>query len=260
MEKHKTGLVLSGGGTRGFAHLGVQEAMLELGVRPDIIGGVSSGSIAGAFIADGKSPGEAFEVLSSKSLFDFVRIAFPRKGFVRMDAFEKMLRKELKTKKIENLSTPLRIFATNLNKAELEEFNNGDIVNAVIASCSIPILFQPRPVKGQIYVDGGLINNFPVDVFRDRCETLIGVNLTPLGYEKDINNLKKIAERCFHIFVGNQAISKMGLCDFYIEPKEVGTISILSTSHAKELFDYGYKEAMKVLKSNDEKQKSKVES
>jgi NTE family protein len=248
MEKHDLGLVLSGGGARGFAHLGVYEAIKELGLKPAIIGGVSAGSIIGAFIADGKSPAEAFEILTSKSLFNFVKIAFPRKGFVRMDAFEKMLRTELNAKNIENLSIPLKIFATNLNTAELEAFDKGDLVDAIIASSSIPVIFEPRLINKQLYLDGGLINNFPADILREHCKTLIGVNLNPLGYAEDINNLKKIAERCFHIFVRNHASSKMDICDYYIEPPELDKISILNTSHAQEIFDYGYKEAMKVLK------------
>ncbi len=248
MKENNVGLLLSGGGTRGFAHLGVWKAIMEIGIKPDLIAGVSAGSIAGAFMADGQTPHQAFSLLTSKSLFDFVKMGFPRRGFARMDKFEKLLREELQAKNIQDLSLQLKIFATNLNSAELESFEKGDLVDAIIASSSIPVLFEPRNINGQLYLDGGLVNNFPAEVIRGSCKTLIGVNLNPLAYDNDFGSLRKVAERCFHIMVRTHAIRKMHLCDYYIEPQKLDKISILNTSLAKEVFDYGYTEAMKVLK------------
>ncbi len=255
MKEYNVGLLMSGGGTRGFAHLGVCEALSEIGIKPDLIAGVSAGSIVGAFIADGKTPTQAFKLLTSKSLFDFVKMGFPRRGFARMEVFENMLRRELQAKNIEDLSLPLMIFATNLNKAELDLFETGDLVDAIIASSSIPVLFEPRKIKGQMYLDGGLVNTFPAEIIRSHCRTLIGVNLHPLTFEVNFTNLKSIAERCFHILMRNNAANKMDICDYYIEPQELDKVSILNSSQAKEIFDYGYKEALKVLKVNN---KSKV--
>ncbi|MCF8231015.1 MAG: patatin-like phospholipase family protein, partial [Bacteroidales bacterium] len=74
MKKYHLGIVLGGGGARGFAHLGIMEALYEQNIYPDIISGVSAGSIAGVFLADGKSPRETLEILKQKGLFSYSNI------------------------------------------------------------------------------------------------------------------------------------------------------------------------------------------
>src|SRR5690606_16592247 len=137
-NKYKIGLVLSGGGTRGFAHLGALKALKEHNIKPDIIAGVSAGSIVGALYADGEDAEKALKALTSKKLFGFLEFMIPRNGLVKMSGFQKTLRKHLSSEKFEDLKIPLIIFAVNVNKAELERFDKGDLVSAITASSSIP--------------------------------------------------------------------------------------------------------------------------
>ena len=246
-KKYKTGLVLSGGGTRGFAHLGALKALKEHGIEPDIIAGVSAGSIVGALYADGESAEEALKALTSKKLLGFLEFMIPRNGLVKMTGFEKTLRQTLKAKTFEELKIPLIIFATNISTAELTRFDSGELLPAIMASSSIPVVFPPVKIGDQYYLDGGIINNFPAEALRDECETLIGINVNPIGELESIKSLKSVAERSFHIFIRNQASSKESLCDIYIEPPELDKFGLLDVSKAKEVFDLGYKEANKVL-------------
>lgn len=110
-KKYKTGLVLSGGGTRGFAHLGALKALEEHDIKPDLIAGVSAGSIVGALYADGENAEEALKALTSQRLFGFLEFIFPRSGLVKMTGFQKILRNTLKAKKFEDLEIPLYIYA-----------------------------------------------------------------------------------------------------------------------------------------------------
>lgn len=246
-KKYNTGLVLSGGGTRGFAHLGVLKALDEAGIKPDIISGVSAGSIAGALYADGNDPEEVFNELANHKLLDFLELTIPQKGMVNMSGIERTLKKLLKSKTFEELTIPLIIFAVNMNTAEYARFDKGDLISAVKASSSIPVVFPPVKIGDSYYSDGGIINNFPVEVLKDCCKTIIGVNVNPIGKVTKLGSLKQIAERTFHITLRYQASNKEDMCDIYIEPDNLDQYGLLDVSKAKEIFLTGYKEAKAVL-------------
>lgn len=246
-KTYKTGLVLSGGGTRGFAHLGVIKALEEKGLRPDIISGVSAGSIAGALYADGNDPEEIYKQLASHRLLDYLDITIPQKGMVGMSGFEKTLINLLSAKTFEELGIPLIVFAVNMNTAEYTRFDQGDLISAIKASSSIPVVFPPVKIDDYYYLDGGIINNFPIESLIDCCETIIGVNVNPIGKVSRLGNLKQIAERTFHITLRYQASNKEDMCDIYIEPAKLDQYGLLDVSKAKDIFQIGYDEAIKVL-------------
>lgn len=250
-KKYKTGLVLSGGGTRGFAHLGVLKALEEYGIRPDIISGVSAGSIAGALYADGNDPEEAMKILASHRLLDYLEFTIPKNSLVGMKGFEKTLKQILKARTFDELQIPLLVFAVNMNDAEYVCFDQGDLIQAVKASSSIPVIFPPVKIDGVQYLDGGVINNFPVEPLLDICENIIGVNVNPIGHVNSLGNLKKIAERTFHITLRYQASNKEEKCNVYIEPDELDKFGLLDVSKAKEVFTIGYRKAMEVLSKHD---------
>jgi NTE family protein len=250
-KKYKTGLVLSGGGTRGFAHLGVLKALEEHDIRPDIISGVSAGSIAGALYADGNDPEEAMKVLANHRLLDYLAFTIPKNSLVGMKGFEKTLRDILRSRTFEELQIPLLVFAVNMNDAKYERFDKGDLIQAVKASSSIPVIFPPVKIDGNQYLDGGVINNFPVEPLMDVCEKIIGVNVNPIGHVNSLGNLKKIAERTFHITLRYQASNKEEKCHIYIEPDELDQFGLLNVSKAKDIFMIGYKKAMEVLSKQD---------
>lgn len=248
-RKYKTGLVLSGGGTRGFAHLGVIKALEEEGIKPDIVSGVSAGSIVGAFYTDGNSPDEVLELLSSKRIFDYLDFNIPRTGLVRMNGIEKTLRKHLRAKNFEDLNIPLKVFAVNINTAEYTCFDKGNLPLAVKASSSIPIVFPPIEVNGDFYCDGGVMNNFPVESLRDICEKVIGVNVNPMRKRKtDFHNLKQIAERTFQLSVRSHVLGRKDLCDLFIEPDDADNFGLLDLSSGKAIFQVGYEFTKNLLK------------
>jgi NTE family protein len=247
-KKYKTGLVLSGGGTRGFAHLGAIKALQEEGINPDIIVGVSAGSIVGAFIADGHKPDDVLHILAKHKLFHYLEFTIPKTGLVKMSRLEKVFTSELKAKHFEELSIPLLVFAVNMNTAEYTRFDKGELASAITASSSIPIIFPPVKIGKHYFLDGGMINNFPVEVLKDDCETIIGINVNPIGEVEELGNLRDIAERTFHITLRNQAASKEEMCNIYIEPSELYQYGLLDVSKAVEIFELGYAAAKKALK------------
>ena len=138
-KPYKVGLVLSGGGARGFAHAGALKALEEFGIKPDIIAGVSAGSVVTAMYASGMKPEEILRVFSDASFTDFAEIGVPRDGFFSMEGFKKFLRKHIPYENIEQLPLPAVICATDLDNNRPVAFTEGQIFERVAASCSIPI-------------------------------------------------------------------------------------------------------------------------
>jgi len=180
--KHKIGIALSGGGVRGFAHLGVLKALNENNIYPDIISGTSAGALAGLFYADGYSPQESYDIFYDNSLFKFAQLAVPNKGFLSIDKVSKILKKHIRAKTFEDLKLPLIVTASNLNDGEVEYFHSGEIIDKVVASASIPVLFKPTIINDKTYVDGGIFDNLPTTPIKDQCEKLIASHVNPVGY------------------------------------------------------------------------------
>jgi len=244
-----TGIILSGGGARGFAHAGILKALEEAGIRPDVISAVSAGAIVGALYADGHSPDEIFGIFSEgKSIFDYVRVRLPGTGLLRMTGLKENLTRHLGVKKIEELEIPLYIAATNINRGEITYFRSGNILERVMASAAIPVLFDPVTIEGELYADGGILDNFPVTPITERCERLIGVSLNPIHPEDDFDSLFGIAERTFRLSVSSNISPKIELCDMVFEPEELGDFGLLDSSRGEEMFDLGYRTASEKLK------------
>lgn len=246
MKKYKTGIVLSGGGSRGFAHLGVIKALSEKGIKPDIISGASAGAIAGSLIADGKSPDEAFNHIIQKGFFNYTRVRYPRLGFFSLDGLKKQLQKLYSVKKIEDLDIPFFAAVSNFNTGKVEYLNSGPLLKTVIASSSIPIMFKPVKLSNQYYFDGGLLDNLPIKPLIGICDKIIAVNLIPVKKTVKIKGIKHIISRVLDLTVNNNISFVKSECDLFIEPVELMPHAYLSNRKAKEIFNIGYKNVIEM--------------
>ncbi len=249
-KKYKTGLALSGGAARGLAHLGVVKALYEKGIKPDVISGTSAGSVAGAFLADGHDPEKMLDIFLEKKLYQFLGLTFGKLGLLKISGLRDVLKKHLKAKKFEDLEIPLYVACTNLNSGEVEYFSEGDLLERVVASSSIPVLFTPVNMNGSLYADGGILDNLPVTPIRKKCKKLIGVHVNYTGPEKEIDSMIKIAERSFHLSTGARIREVAEECDLFIEPEELKKYGLLDVDKGKKMFEIGYKEAKKKLKES----------
>jgi len=240
VSSYKTGIVLSGGGARGFAHIGVLKALNEAGIFPDIISGVSAGAIVGAFYADGFTPDEILNTFNNNRLFKYFELVFPKKGLMRITGLLRIISEHMKSKTFETLKLPLIISATNLMEGKTEYFDKGDLQKAIIASASIPVIFTPLEIKSNIYVDGGVLCNLPVEPIRKICDIVIGVHVNPVGYQNTFKSLANIAERSFHLSIANSVYHHSKFCDFFIEPKQLSKYGIFEVSKAAVISEIGY--------------------
>ncbi len=250
-KNYKVGIALSGGGVRGLAHLGVLKALNENQIFPDIISGTSAGALAGLFYADGYTPDDAYEIFEDTNLFTFAQISFPRKGLLSMQKVKKILEENIKAERFEDLKKSLYVATSNLNDGIIQYFNSGDIIEKVIASASVPVVFKPVLINGNTYVDGGIFDNLPIDPIQSNCEKLIASHVNPLGKTNELDNIIKIAERTFQLAIGANIKAKKARCDLFIEPEKLINYGILGLSKGKEIFDTGYETTMKILEKNN---------
>jgi NTE family protein len=248
-KQYKIGLVLSGGGARGFAHLGLIQALNEAGIFPDVISGTSAGAIVGVLYADGYTPKEILKLLNSGSRLDFMRPTLPREGLLQIGGIMKILKTSLSAKIFEELKIPLYVAATDLNHGKSVYFSEGELFDPVMASASIPVLFQPVVINNNYFVDGGVMDNLPLRPIENKCKVLIGSFVNPVGFVEKINGLINIAERTFMLSMSKEIIEKARKFDLFIAPPELRNYKILDPEKAEELFLIGYNATKEKLKN-----------
>lgn len=251
-KMYKLGIALSGGGAKGFAHLGVLQAINDRGLHPEVISGTSAGAFAGVLYADGYTPEEIISFFKKKVFREFAEFAIPHGGFFKSDGFRSFLKKHLRAKKFENLKIPLYVVATDIEHGESKAFNSGPLIPAVIASCSVPIVFRPVEIDNRYYVDGGLFKNFPVSTIKNECEKIIGVNVSPITKSEYKSSIKYIAERSFHYMSGSNTLLDRNLCDYLIESSDLFKYSMFDLEHVEEIYRAGYEITMQFMEENRE--------
>ncbi len=175
------GLVLGGGFARGLAHLGVIRAMQELGVPIDAIGGTSMGGMMAAGHAVGLSVDQILRETCARSGKFFRDFTLPLVAVQQGTNFSAVMKEFFGTRQIEDLWMPFYCVSANLNRSEMKVHTQGSLAKAIMATTRAPAIFPPIVYDGELHVDGGLLNNVPVDVMRSYLGsgTVIGVDVSP---------------------------------------------------------------------------------
>jgi NTE family protein len=243
---NKIGVVLSGGGVRGFAHLGLLKVLDELNIKVNAISGVSAGAIFGSLYASGKSPDEILALARNNSYFGFSSLLWRKEGLFSLDAIRQVLLKNIPENSFGSLKIPLFVNATDFLNNKIIFFSEGELVNRVIASASVPVVFEPVTGEKTKLVDGGLLNNFPIEPLMGICDKIVGSHVNKLDTITDIDfRFSKAAmiERSFHMAIANSVYSKAHQCDIFIEP-ELDRFGLINMKGAAEIFEIGYKAAL----------------
>lgn len=247
-NKYKLGLALSGGFIKGFAHLGIVQALFEEGLKPNIISGVSAGALAGAFIADGYEPFKVVEIFQKQKFNQLTSLAMSVSGLLKMDEFVDFIKSHLSTNKIEKLKIPMVISASDLDHGISVQFREGDLTKIISASCCMPILFSPVKIGGVNYVDGGVFKNLPVSPIREECRNVVAVNVSPINAAQYKKNVVSIGVRCYNYLFRANTVHDKEISDLLIEVKNLDVFSNTELEKASEIFDMGYKQGREQLK------------
>lgn len=252
----KIGVVLSGGGIRGVAHLGALKALSDAGVNFCRITGTSAGAIVGALFAEGHDPYEIFRLFQKTRLLRFMRPALRAGGLLSLAHTTNLFREYIPHNSFELLKIPLTITTTNFSTGKLAYFSEGEIIPPLQASSSIPGVFKPVIINDEMYVDGGVLNNFPVEPLLDTCDFIIGSSCNHVPFVSRITNLRKMIQRATLLAITADMRDKRRFCDVLIEPESMGSTHIFDIGKAEELYWVAYETTLQVIKTDEKLQKA----
>ncbi len=238
----RVGVALSGGVAKVVAHVGILRAFEEAGIRVDAVSATSGGSIIGAFYCAGIPLPEMERLAAELSWKKLTRVTIPRLGLLSNEKLERLVTDRLGDIRFEDLKKPLAVIAADLTTGRKAVFTTGRIAPPIRASCSIPQLFPPVSIDGNLYADGGLVEYLPVqslDVFD--CDVRVGVNLGGVRnwHMKDPRNFFEIALRVIGVVSQRNARLSEELADHVVRPNlaEFGPYDL---ERASDLIRVGY--------------------
>jgi NTE family protein len=252
IKKPKIGLVLSGGGAKGFAHIGVLKVLEQAGVKIDYIGGTSMGAVVGGLYASGYSATQIdsiFKTINFDNLLqDFIprtsknfyekrndelyglvlpfykfKIGIPEalsKGMYNFNSLSSLTRSVRHIQDFNELKIPFLCMATNIETGEPVTLNKGNLAYAMIASSAFPSLFSPLEMDGNLIVDGGVANNYPVEEVRKMgADLIIGVDVQEgLLNRTELKDAAKILGQVTTLQSIEKMKAKISATDIYIKP------------------------------------------
>ncbi|MEM9822832.1 MAG: patatin-like phospholipase family protein [Bacteroidota bacterium] len=256
----RIGISFSGGGARAAAHIGFIKALEEQQIKVAAIAGTSGGAIVGAMYAAGLSVDQMLQVAAKGRPLKIFKAGLPITGFTRLDYLAELLKAHLKVDTFEDLSIPLSLVATNLSTGRKAVLNDGALYPAVLASCAIPLVFKPVEIDGHIYVDGGIIDNMPVEPLLHQSDLIIGMNVMPITSQSNgqLDNMLEIGMRVFDISVDNNTKVNYPYCDVVVEAMKALDYHVFNFAAYQELFEIGYQSTLeqmpKIKSAIEEKQ------
>lgn len=252
-EKPEYGIVLSGGGARGLAHVGVLAALEEHGIFPAMVSGSSMGAIVGALYSAGISTGEMLTIAKNRKLYQLFNWNFPKRGgMLSLKILQEVLEKHIPDNSFKSLKKELFISVSNISDGRHEILSNGPLHQAVIASASIPVIFEPQIIHGKTYVDGGLFNDLPVEPIAGKCQKIIASHVNYNGPDPELAGMRAIAERVYRLAIYQHVEKNFDRCDYIIDPPELREHGIFDFKHIDRLFKIGYESGEALVKAMKE--------
>jgi len=244
-----TGLALGGGAVLGAAHVGVLKALQEFDIKVEYIAGTSIGAFVAAFYAFGKSWEDIQEITSELRWIDITAISLSRYGLLSNKKLEELIVEHIGDKNIQDSNIPMAIIATDASNGEKVILNKGSVANAVMASTCIPGVFRPVDYGEKMLLDGGIIENVPVNTVREMgADYVIGVDLnSEYTYEKP-DNILDVLLNSFHFIMKASAALQTENSDLLIKP-DLSKFNRTDMNQVQTLLKKGYEDAKKALKN-----------
>lgn len=280
VKRPKIGLVLSGGGAKGFAHIGVLKVLEEAGIKIDYIGGTSMGSVIGGLYASGYNASQIDSIFkktnfdelindyiprSSKNFygkkndelyaivlpFSNFRVGIPEalsKGMYNYNLLSSLTRNVRHIRDFNKLPTPFLCIGTNIETGEEVLLNKGNLVQAMVASAAFPSLFTPVEIDGNLLVDGGVVNNYPIEEVRKLgADIIIGVDVQDdLMKRKNLKNATRILVQITNLQSIDKMKNKIKNTDVYIKP-DIRDFGVISFDRGEEIIRKGEEAAFAVF-------------
>ena len=277
IPRKKIGLVLSGGGAKGFAHIGVLKVLEKAGVKIDYIGGTSMGAVVGGLYASGYNATQIDSIFEYTDFDELLKDYIPRtsksfyekrndelyaltlpfnnfkigvpialsKGLYNYNLLAKLTNKVRHIRDFNKLPIPFVCIATDIEKGKEVILNSGYLAQAMMASSAFPSLFSPIEIDGKILIDGGVTNNYPVEELRKMgAEIIIGVDVQDdLKDRNNLNEATRILVQITNLDMIAKMKSKIELTNIYLKP-DVADYGVISFSDGKNIIKKGEEAAL----------------
>lgn len=237
----RIGIALGAGSARGFAHIGVLQALEEAGISPSVIAGSSAGSLVGVFYASGFTPWQMQDIALKVRDIDVADLSTGNKrGMISGRSLQRLVNGFVKDVPIEKMPRQFGAVSTDLDTGETVVLRQGDAGTAVMSSCSIPGVFIPSTNNGRELVDGGLTSPLPVKVARQMgADYVIAVDVGTQPGQSQRSGLYEIILQSFEIMVRSIARLEGQTADLLIRP-DTQRFASADFSVRKELIEAGY--------------------
>ena len=256
-DKYKIGLCLSGGAALGFAHIGALKALEENNIHADAVSGASFGAIIGALYSNGYSSEEILTIVKEhklNSVFNILkRSAFSSSGMSSLEKIEDILIKLIPHRTFEGLKKKLYISLVDITVPEWEIVDSGDhLIKSILASMSIPVIFEPEEYDGKILVDGGVMNNLPVEPLVGKCEMIIGIDVQHIGTKNTTFSKIEMGKRYYAAMMKEMQKHRVKECNHHIWFDELDNYTFSDFSKYKKLVNIGYEGTLRYIENNAE--------
>ncbi|MFY8068467.1 MAG: patatin-like phospholipase family protein [Flavobacterium sp.] len=297
LSRPKIGLVLSGGGAKGLAHIGVLKVIDSLGIKVDYISGTSMGAVVGGLYASGYSAHQLDSIFSaidvdallqdytpreSKSFYEkrndeIYALALPfnnfklglpsglSKGLYNFNLISRLTKHVSHVRDFDELPIPFLCIATDLETGEQILLDSGVLAQSIIASGAIPTLYNPVEINGKLHIDGGVVNNYPVEELKNRgVDFIIGVDVQDgLKNREQLKDVTSVLSQLNNFSMIEKMEGKRRMTNIYFKPDTKG-FSVVSFDNGQEIIKKGTEKAIEftnqllTLSSKDKRQNNVV--
>jgi NTE family protein len=237
------GVVLSGGGVKGVGHIGFLQALKEYGIEPKYIAGTSAGALVGALYAAGYDAKEMMQFFKETPLVSWMYYSTSKPGLLDTEKYRVHFEKYLPDNSFEDLNKKLFILTTDIENGKSVIHFKGKLINPLMASCSVPLVFCPVEINGHLHSDGGIMNNFPVEPLIDLgIPKILGsyVCSTMPSDPKNLTSSLKVMFRAFDLSQEALCVHKFARCNFVIAPKDLCQVGFLDSKAVNQAYEIGY--------------------
>lgn len=272
INRPKIGLVLSGGGAKGLAHIGVLKKIDEYGIKIDYIGGTSMGAVVGGLYAAGYSGIQIDSIFAAADYDAIIQDYTPRKskdyferenndryavslpfnkfkigvpislsrGLYNYNLITRLLHDVRHVRDFNKLPIPFVCVATDIETGKEVILNHGFLAQAIVASGALPTLYAPVNIDGKYLIDGGVLNNFPVELVKKMgADLIIGVDVQyELKKRDELDDATKLLSQISNLQMIKKMDEKKPLVDIYIKPN-INEFTVLSFEKGTEIIKFG---------------------
>ena len=249
IKSKSVGLVLSGGGVKGMAHIGMIQALNEFGISTLVVSGTSVGALIGALYANGNSVSEMLQFFKETPLFRYNFMTILKPGLLDTERYFDLFSNYFPRNTFESLQRKLYVVATDLQKGDEKIFSEGELIRPLLASAALPPVFSPVAINGRLYADGGIMNNFPYDEVAVSSDFVIGSNVSGIREipKEGIKSSLQLANRTTSLMIYAINRNKVNKCDLLFEPRALELIGILDKKGIEKAYTIGYEHAIRVM-------------